>query len=197
MKRLYPFFILGFALATPLSAHNPIFVEKAPRSPESAIEIEDPSVSRVYYSRIDPENPYTWFTFEAKEGSPITLSVGVPSIDRLRGLIPSAYLLGPGLPEEAPPFPVPEGCRALKLDTMSPPRAFREDVTGTESWIYVDLIVKAPSAGRYYFVAYPATPNPDHDKLWMVIGTKERFGLKELFSLGKIRKVVREFHEVK
>jgi hypothetical protein len=197
MKPLYPSLFLGFSLAASLSAHSPISVEKAPNSPESAVEIEDPSVSRVYYSRIDPVNPYTWFTFEAKEGSTIALSVGVPSIERLKDLVPSAYLLGPGLPDESPPFPAPEGCRALKLDAMAPPRAFREEVTGTESWIRVDVKVRIPSAGRYYFVAYPPTPNPEHDKLWMVIGTKERFGLKELFSLGKIRKAVREFHEVK
>jgi hypothetical protein len=65
----------------------------------------------------------------------------------------------------------------------------------------MEQTVAIPETGTYYFVAYPASPAESRDrlenKLWMAIGTKERFGLKDLFRLGTIKRFVRDFHEVK
>jgi hypothetical protein len=76
------------------------------------------------------------------------------------------------------------------------PLFFHEPVTGTDSWILIETTVRLPATGRYYVVAYPDDATPPGDKLWMAIGTKERFGLADLLNLGKIKRFVRSFHEV-
>jgi hypothetical protein len=189
---LFGFFVISFSFA-----HNPIFPPKAPNSLEDALEIKDPSISQVYYSKISQSDPYTWMKFEAREGDKIKLSVGVPVIDRLKDLVPTAALIGPGLPIQDLPFRIPEGYGSAFLIPKSPPSTFLEEFTHTKSWIYVDQKLTILRSGTYYFVAYPRTITAYDDKLWMVIGTKERFGLKELLSFSKIMKFVRGFHEMK
>jgi hypothetical protein len=182
-------------------AHNLITSESAPSTYGGAIAIGDPSVSRVYYSRLDPAQPQTWFRFEAKAGEKVYLSVGVPKIERLNGFRPFSALVGPGLPPAELPFASPPGLGAEVLAPTVDAREFHEGVTGTDSWIVMEQTVAIPETGTYYFVAYPANPAESRDrlenKLWMAIGTKERFGLKDLFRLGTIKRFVRDFHEVK
>lgn len=193
-------FLLGTA-AAPAFAHNLITSETAPSSWGSSISIDDPTVSRVYYSRLDPNRPQTWFRFKGKAGDRIYLSTGVPVIDRLAGFRPFSALVGPGLPPGDPGFDLPPGAGMQVLAPSGSPREFHEEVTGTTSWIVMEETVALPAAGEYWFVAYPQDPaeaaSRTWDKLWMAIGTKERFGLKDIFRLGSIRRYVREFHEVK
>ena len=195
-------FLFGLIVLGPRAfAHNLIISETAPSTYAGAITIGDPSVSRVYYSRFDPARPQTWFRFEAKAGDKVYLSVGVPKIERLSVFRPFSALVGPGLPAAELPFDSPPGLGAEVLAPAAAPREFHEGVTGTDSWIVMERTLAIPETGTYYFVAYPASPteSPDRlgDKLWMAIGTKERFGLKDLFRLGTIKRFVRDFHEVK
>lgn len=176
-------------------AHNPFFASIPPVSAETAIKILDPSISRVFYSLVNPLAPYTWFVFNARKGDSISLSVGVPYIERLRGLVPIALLIGPGLPASDLPFGIPDGYGSIVLENSLPPVYFHEEFTDTKSWIYVDRKVEIRISGTYYFVAYPSDPTPGNNKLWMAIGTRERFSLMDILSFLKIRKYVRNFHE--
>ena len=194
--------LLFLALAAPRAfAHNLITSNTAPSSWGSALGIDDPSVSRVYYSRLDPARPQTWFRFEGKAGDSIYLSVGVPVIGRLAGFRPFSALVGPGLPTADLGFELPPGLGAQVFPPEASPHEFHEGVTGTNSWIVMEQTVTLPESGTYYFVGYPLDPaeaaGRQWDKLWMAIGTKERFGLKDIFRLGTIKRHVRDFHEVK
>ena len=191
-------FLFGLIVLGPRAfAHNLITTETAPSTFAGAISIGDPSVSRVYYSRLDPSRPQTWFRFEGKAGDRVFLSVGVPKIERLRGFRPFSALVGPGLPPPELPFDSPPGLGAQIFAPAADPREFHEGVTGTDSWIVMEQTVAIPETGTYYFVAYPQIPSESENKLWMAIGTKERFGLKDLFRLGSIKRFVRDFSEVK
>jgi hypothetical protein len=195
-------FLFGLIVLGPRAfAHNLITSETAPSTFAGAIAIGDPSVSRVYYSQFDPSRPQTWFRFEGKAGDRVYLSVGVPKIERLKGFRPFSALVGPGLPPLELPFDSPPGLGAQVLAPAADPREFHEGVTDTDSWIVMEQTVAIPETGTYYFVAYPASPTDSQDrlenKLWMAIGTKERFGLKDIFRLGSIKRFVRDFHEVK
>jgi hypothetical protein len=195
---LLAWLLFGFALLGPRAfAHNLITTETAPSTYGGAITIGDPSVSRVYYSQFDPARPQTWFRFEAKAGDRVYLSVGVPKIERLRGFRPFSALVGPGLPPPELPFDSPPGLGAQVLVPAADPREFHEGVTGTDSWIVMEQTVAIPETGTYYFVAYPEVASESQNKLWMAIGTKERFGLKDLLRLGTIKRFVRDFHEVR
>mgnify|MGYP001071401678 CR=1 FL=1 len=45
-------------------------------------------------------------------------------------------------------------------------------------------------------VAYaPGRPSPG-DKLWMSMGTKERFKLRDLFTFRRWKREIRRFHEL-
>jgi hypothetical protein len=194
--------LLALAGASPRAfAHNLITAETTPSSWGSSISIDDPTVSRVYYSRLDPARPQTWFRFRGKAGDGVYLSTGVPVLDRLSGFRPFSALVGPGLPPGDPGFELPPGAGLQLLAPSGSPREFHEEVTGTVSWIVMEETVTLPAAGEYWFVAYPGDAAEaaarQWDKLWMAIGTKERFGLKDIVRLGSIRRHVREFHELK
>jgi hypothetical protein len=184
------------ASALPLWAHRPIFSDIVPNRYALALEIADPTVSQVYYSTLDPASPQTWLGFSATAGQSIYLSLGVPAIGRLRRFRPRLVLIGPGLEPIELPFAVPPGAGGLMLDPEAEPRFFHEEFTGTDSWILIQTTVRLPASGHYYVVAYPEQASPPGDKLWMAIGTKERFGLGDLLSFGKIRRFVRRFHEL-
>lgn len=168
--------LLGTA-AAPGFAHNLVTSETAPGSWGSSISIDDPTVSRVY------------------------VSTGVPVIGRLSGFRPFSAIVGPGLPPADLGFELPPAAGAQVLAPGSSPREFHEGVTGTDSWIVMEETVTLPAAGEYWFVAFAGDPAEaaarQWDKLWMAIGTKERFGIADIFRLGSIRRHVREFHEVK
>jgi hypothetical protein len=184
------------ASALPLWAHRPIFSDTAPSRYTLALEIKDPTVSQVYYSSLDPASPQTWLGFSGAAGQSIYLSLGVPVIDRLRRFRPRLVLLGPGLEPIELPFELPPGVGGRFISPEGEPLFFHEPVTGTDSWILIETTVRLPATGRYYVVAYPDDATPPGDKLWMAIGTKERFGLADLLNLGKIKRFVRSFHEV-
>ncbi len=201
-RRLLVLAGLAVLLAAPRAfAHNLITSETAPSSWGSSISIDDPSVSRVYYSRLDPARPRTWFRFNATAGDSVYLSTGVPVIGRLSGFRPFSALVGPGLPPGELGFELPPGVGVQILVPGGSPHEFHEPVTGTDSWIMMEDTVRLPETGEYWFVAGPNDPaeaaERQWDKLWMAIGTKERFGIADILRLGKIRWFVREFHEVK
>jgi hypothetical protein len=201
-RRLLVLAGLVVLLAAPRAfAHNLITSATAPSSWGSSISIDDPSVSRVYYSRLDPARSQTWFRFRGTAGDSVYLSTGVPVIDRLAGFRPFSALVGPGLPPGELGFDLPPGAGVQVLAPGGAPREFHEPVTGTDSWIVMEETVRLPETGEYWFVAGPKdaveAAQRQWDKLWMAIGTKERFGLADIFRLGSIRRFVRGFHEVK
>jgi hypothetical protein len=131
----------------------------------------------------------------------VYLGTGVPVLERLSGFRPLSALVGPGLPPGEPGFELPPGLGVQVLAPGSSPREFHEEVTGTHSWIVMEETVTLPATGEYWFVTSPQDPAEaaarQWDKLWMAIGTKERFGLTDLLRLGSIKRFVRVFHEVR
>jgi hypothetical protein len=159
----------------------------------------------VYYGALNTERPQVWFRFVAEENQEIYFSVGVPVIDRLQDYRPDVALIGPGL--EGPafegqnppdvPFEVPEDLGIEIFTSAGSPRFFHEHFTGTESWIHIEITRTLRRAGTYYLAAYtPGEPKPG-DKLWLTMGTKERFKLRDLFTFRRWKREIREFHELR
>jgi hypothetical protein len=102
---------------------------------------------------------------------------------------------GPGLNDPNVPFSIPQGMGATRFDThAAKPHFFHEPFTGTDSWILATQTVTLPNGGRFYVVAFD--PNQQSGKLWIAIGKKEKFGLTDWLGFGRIKKLVRQFHEV-
>jgi hypothetical protein len=162
---------------------------------ESAIAIEDMSVSEVVYHEVTTDSAVLWATFSAEEGQDLYAQIAVPVIEGLEDYRPALALLGPGLPSVELPFDVPEGVGGIVLSTAgASPEVFDEHFTGTQSWILLEHNEEAPETGQYYLVAYH--PDGQLGKLWVSWGKAEVFGLQDLLTYPDTVAYVRAFHEV-
>jgi len=188
--------VLVIVLCSVAQAHRPIFSDKAATDPNTAVMISQPAISQVIYREITDDAEQVWLAFDVNEGFGLFIQIGVPVLDRLKEFRPSMLVVGPGLPEDNVPFPLPEGAgvKAFPTDSIEEPRFFHEHFTGTDSWILRSDTVKLPGSGRYYLVAY--VPSGVKGKLWLSVGKKESFGLAEWAQFGEWKKKIRKFHEI-
>lgn len=191
--------LLSLVLAWTASAawaHKPFFGSGTAAVPQRALVVQDPDVSQVYYHEVTRAAPRLWISFDLREGQEVYLQIGVPVLQRLKDYRPSFALVGPGLPRPYLPFRAPAGMGARVWGTgcVKRPRVFHEPFTGTDSWILREARLKVAQAGRYYAVAF--TPSGKPGKLWLAIGTQERWEPAEFAKLGEIGARVRSFHEV-
>lgn len=137
-------------------AHRPIFTDDAATNPEMAVKISDPRISQVVYREITEKSPQVWLTFSAGESFNLFAQIGVPVLDRFKDFRPAMVVVGPGLPAQDAPFPVPPniGVKVLTTNQVAKARFFHEHFTNTDSWILRSETVTLPKAGRYYLVAY-------------------------------------------
>jgi len=177
-------------------AHKPASIGGVFSTADQALRMEDIDVSQVVYSPLSAANSRLWLTFQATAGTTLDVSLGLPALDRLSDYRPNLAVLGPGLPPADLPFAIPSGVGGVVFASAArgEPRYFHEHVTGTASWILIDEAVSLPETGTYYVVAYPSGDLVD--KLWVAIGTREQFGIRDLLSFPVIIRDVRNFHEV-
>jgi NADH dehydrogenase [ubiquinone] 1 alpha subcomplex assembly factor 1 len=176
-------------------AHRPTISDGSAADAEHAIEFEDVQVSRVVYHDVTEQAPQVWITFEVDQPQKLFLQIGVPVLDRLKAYRPGLALFGPGLPDVRLPFDSPSGLGGLILRTgdVDTPGTFFEPFTRTSSWILREEDVQLPEAGRYFVVAYE--PSGEPGKLWVALGRKEDWGLRDMLNMPKIIAQVRGFHE--
>jgi len=190
-------FVVGSAsLPQEANAHRPIFTEDKATGPDTAIPIRDPQISQVVYREITKDSSQVWLTFEVPKDFKLFAQIGVPAIDRLKDFRPAMAIVGPGLPDNDPPFALPKdaGAKVMLTKEVSKPRFFHEHFTNTDSWILRGETVVLPQAGRYYLVGY--SPDKQTGKLWLSIGKKESFSLEDLKEFPTWTKKIQAFHEV-
>ncbi|HBO43292.1 MAG TPA: hypothetical protein DD670_05045 [Planctomycetaceae bacterium] len=189
-------------------AHRPLFTDDKATSAKTAIPVANPTISQVVYREITRESPRVWLALDVAEGFELFVQIGVPVLDRLKGFRPAMAIVGPGLSKDDRPFELPKdtGARVLVTGHVEKPRFFHEHFTGTDSWILRSETVILPKAGRYYLVAY----SPDDQsaetaeeksvnrggKLWLSVGKKESFTLRDLIDFPTWRRKIQAFHEV-
>ncbi|HPD18025.1 MAG TPA: hypothetical protein PLE19_24075 [Planctomycetota bacterium] len=177
-------------------AHKPIFADGAATDAANAVPVNDVDVSMVTYHAATQHSPRVWIAFEGQRGKEIELQLGVPRIERLKGVRPAAAVIGPGLPQWKGEFDAPAGLGGVAFGTAGGPEptTFHEPFTGTNSWLFAKQKLVLPEAGRYYLVGY--LPDRGEGKFWLAFGHKEAYGLGDWLRLpGWIAKV-RRFHEV-
>ena len=190
-------FVGSASLPQEANAHRPIFTEDKATGPDTAIPIKDPQISQVVYREIAKDSSQVWLTFEVPKDFKLFVQIGVPAIDRLKDFRPAMAIVGPGLPDNDPPFALPKdaGAKVMLTKEVSKPRFFHEHFTNTDSWILRGETVTLPRAGRYYLVGY--SPDKQTGKLWLSVGTKESFSLKDLKDFPMWKKRIQAFHEVR
>ena len=195
-RLLAVFVLLLIWYSFPAFAHKPASIGGIFPTADQALRMSDIDVSQVVYSPLTEADPQLWLTFEATAGTTLDVSLGLPVLDRLNDYRPKLAVLGPGLPAVDLPIDTPPGTGGIVFDSVirGDPRFFHEHVTGTQSWILLEEAVTLPATGTYYVVAWPS--GNQIDKLWVAIGKREQFGLRDLFSFPAIIRAVRSFHEV-
>ena len=194
MKRLAT--IVFVVVVTPGTlAHQPTMSDGTAIGPDSAIELDDIQLSRVFYHEITADAPSLWLTFDVAEPPAPFASVGLPLLDRLENFRPAFAVLGPGLPAVELPLDVPEGLGGVWFETVEvrEPEVFYEPFSRTSSWILREEYVDLPEAGRYFIVAF--VPSGETGKLWLAPGDREEFTLGDILALTGGLGEVRGFHE--
>ena len=190
--------LLGVTILAGLSvcAHKPLPFEGAYGNADAALTVERIDVSQVIYYELTDERPQLWLAFDKEAEQDLYLSLGVPVIDRLADFRPAVALVGPGLPAVTSPFAIPEGFGVLvfETETIASPQQFHEPFTGTDSWVLFEETIALPGSGKHYVVAYSPTGRPE--KLWVAIGQREAFGVRDVLDLPATIRRVRAFHEV-
>jgi len=188
--------LAAFGLTVETQAHIPILSgADTGTSPANAVFIDDASISHAVYHEVTEQTPQLWVTFDFEAGQEIYTQLGVPVIDRLADFRPAFAVLGPGLPEIDLPFEIPDGLGGLLFttDDIDEPEFFAEEFTGTDSWIFGELIDAAPEAGTYYLAAF--VPSGDVGKLWVAVGRREVFEPRDIAELSILVPLVSDFHE--
>jgi len=177
-------------------AHKPVSIGGVFDGPDAAAEVTNVDVSQVVYAALTAEHPELWIRFEITEPIELFVSLGIPVLDRLTDYRPIIAVLGPGMPAVEADVAIPAGLGGIDFDsrTVGEPRFFHEPFTGTDSWILIEETVPLVEPGEYYVVA--RSPADGFGKLWVAVGTKERFGLQDVLRLPTIAREVRAFHEV-
>lgn len=186
--------VLGFS--QPALAHKPAFSAGGYTAPQSAFVIEDVTHSMVLYQEITCTAQQLWMRFDRAADVPLYVQLGVPAIARLTTYRPVVAVLAPGLPAATGnvPFAIPEGYGMLLIEANAEPSVFDEPFTGTRSWVLREETLSLPQAGPGFIVAWHPEDVPG--KLWVAVGTKERFGLFDLLRFPGWRAEARRFHEV-
>ncbi len=112
----------------------------------------DPAISQVVVSRDNRNQPQAWLTFTVPEGFDLFVQIGIPVLPRLKDFRPALALIGPGLPKDPAPFPLPDGMGSLIFPTkeVQNPRFFHEHFTGTDSWILRSETVRLKTGGALF-----------------------------------------------
>ena len=188
--------IVFIAVLTPGTlAHQPTMSDGTAISPDSAIELDDIHLSRVFYHEITADAPSLWLSFEIVEPQALYVSLGLPLLDRLENFRPAFAVLGPGLPAIDLPLEVPEGLGGVLFETadVSKPEVFYEPFSRTSSWILREEYVDLPEAGTCFIVAF--VPSGETGKLWLAPGDREEFSLGDILGLVGVLGEVQAFHE--
>lgn len=177
-------------------AHKPISIGGFFDHHETALQLEEVDVSQVVYSKFSADHSELWLRFDSDQAIDLYVSLGIPVLDRLTTYRPGLAVLGLDMPAVDLPAAVPEGYGGVVFQPSSSeePLFFHEPFTGTDSWILLEESVSLPGPGRYYIVVWP--PKGIYDKVWVAVGVKEKFGLKDFLSLPIIVRDVRAFHEI-
>ncbi len=177
------------------AAHRPDFGTGEYANPLTAYVIEDPEVSIVVYRDVTCERPELWMRLEGVAGMELYVQLLVPAIERLEGYRPTLAVVGPGFPASRLGIDLPSGAGAVPFPTASlEPVVFDEPFTGTRDWILMEETLLIPQTGTYYVVAWD--PRRSTGKLAVSVGTREAFGLVDLFRFPGWRRDAQAFHEL-
>lgn len=160
------------------AAHSPSVSEADGASPQDALVLEDPTLSRAIGATISSPGEVDWYRLDLQAGDPLVLGMTAP--DAIGALAATFVLLGPGLPpaEESGPqaaaFAEAAGVEGAVV--FEPATEPRREVHGGLGFIqYGTLRMEAPETGNYWVAVHAVDPTAT-GKYVFAPGVREEFG---------------------
>jgi hypothetical protein len=167
-------------ISTAAVAHSPSVTYAEASTPEQAIVLEDPTLSRALGSVLSAPGEIDWFRMDLRAGDPLVVGMTAPDAN---GAVAATFtLLGPGLPAVDP-----SDVRSRELMSMAgvdgavvfepladPPL---ESHAGLGFVNYGSLRSQAPETGSYWIAVSAVDPDAT-GKYVLAPGRREEFGLE-------------------
>jgi len=177
-------------------AHIPYLASDKHNSPESALEIEDITISSVVYQNIHDNSPESWIKFNGIKGETLYFQMGLPKLNRLQSYRPDVVLFEYNDIEQSKyKETIPQG-KGLRYSSygIENPAISHEPFTNTTSWVLFEKNIELPETGTYFLTSFSEQSKPG--KLWIAIGKQESFGISDLGKLPASVSQIRSFYEV-
>jgi hypothetical protein len=180
-RNRYPIAAIALAvLVLPGSAvaHAPSVTDVVASSPDEAIVLEDPTLSRAIGALLSSPGEIDWYRMDLQADDPLV--VGMTAPDAEGGLAATFTLLGPGLPEAnlsgAATARLAESVGASGAVVFQPATDPPREIHGGLGFInYGTLRLDAPETGSYW-VAVSAIDADETGKYVFAPGSREEFG---------------------
>lgn len=163
----------------PAAAHAPSVVDAAQGTPEVALVLDDPTLSRAIGSTIAVPGEVDWFRMDLRAGEPLV--VGMTAPDAVGAIAASFVLAGPGLPAPDPADPelaifadVAGAEGAIRFQPVAEPPL--ENHAGLGFVNYGTIRMEAPADGSYYVAVFALDPEAT-GKYVFAPGLREEFGV--------------------
>lgn len=161
------------------AAHSPSVTDADAASPQDAIVLEDPTLSRALGATIAAPGEVDWYRLDLEAGEPLVLGMTAP--DAEGALATTFTVLGPGLPPPSQAGPeavalaaAADAEGALAFEPAAEPA--RETHAGLGFLDYGDIRLEAPATGSYYVAVRAVDPDAT-GKYVFAPGVREEFGL--------------------
>jgi hypothetical protein len=170
------------------SAHAPSVSGAQPTSPEAAVVLDDPTLSRAIGATIAEPGEIDWYRMDLAAGDPLV--VGMTAPDATGALAATFVLLGPGLP---PAIEAGEAAAVLAalagadgaLAFQPDPDPDVENHAGLGFIQYGTLALEAPADGTYW-VAVSAVDPDATGKYVLAPGVREEFDAAAIAGMAEL-----------
>jgi hypothetical protein len=164
------------------AAHSPSVTYAEPSSPDAAIVLEDPTLSRALGAVLSVPGETDWYRMDLQAGDPLV--VGMTAPDASGAVAATFTLLGPGLPDLDPTDERTRGFAELAgveggivFEPLADPPL--EVHAGLGFVNYGSLRSVAPESGTYWIAVTAADPDMT-GKYVLAPGVREEFGLESV-----------------
>jgi hypothetical protein len=178
----YPLTAIALALVVlpgSAAAHAPSVTDVMASSPEEAIVLEDPTLSRAIGAVLSAPGEIDWYRMDLQAGDPLVVGMTAPDAE---GAVAATFtLFGPSLPDANLSGAAAEGLAesvgangaVVFQPATDPPR----EVHGGLGFInYGTLRLEAPETGSYW-IAVSAIDADETGKYVFAPGSREEFGV--------------------
>lgn len=164
------------------AAHAPSVIDQAASSPDEAVVLDDPTLSRAIGAVLSEPGEIDWYRMDLQAGDPIV--VGMTAPDAAGAVAATFVLLGPGLPDVAQSDvatrELAQQVGVVGAVTFQPAADAPHEVHGGLGFInYGSLRLQAPESGSYW-VAVSAVDANETGKYVFAPGVREEFGVDAL-----------------